>query len=351
MAEETYHDIGKFDLPNELELVADQNRQFGYRNKMEYSFTEDDNGEISLAFFKRGHKQKIPIKHSQLAHPWLNSTAQQILDWINKTDMTTRNLKSLIIRSNEKKETIAGLFIKDELFFQDYPELNETLKGFQLYYSTHKSPASVPTKLIYSEGQDNLKESITPPNHQTAKGQQQKASLNLSYGLFSFFQVNVPLFETVLTDMLPYLDRDIEVVDFYSGVGAIGLSLADHFKIGTLVDNVDEAIEFAVQNIEENNVTNCQAFASPAEKMTELITSDKTIIFDTPRTGLNNNVVRKVMEEKQQTILYLSCNLSTQARDIEMLKDVYQPTFVKLYNFFPRTPHIEGLVVIVKRKD
>ncbi|MCA9398036.1 class I SAM-dependent RNA methyltransferase, partial [candidate division WWE3 bacterium] len=259
-ASEVYRDIGKFELPNDLDIVADQNHQFGYRNKMEFSFTEDDSGEIQLAFFKRGHKYKMPIDSALLAHPWLNSTAKDILSWIRQNNLTNRNLKSLIVRSNERKETLAALFIKDELFFDSYPELNETLKGFKLFYSTHKSPASVPTKLIYSEGEESLTETISTPSG---------SKIDLSFGIFSFFQVNIPIFESALVDMYKHLPRNKDVVDYYSGVGAIGLSLADKIHTLTLIDSEPEAIEYAIINMEKNSIMNCQSLCSPSEKMTE----------------------------------------------------------------------------------
>jgi hypothetical protein len=97
--------------------------------------------------------------------------------------------------------------------------------------------------------------------------------------------------------------------------------------------------------------TAIEARCVPAEKMTELITSDKIVIVDPPRAGLHENVVARFLSEKPERIIYLSCNLSTQARDIKLLSEVYKVVFIKLYNFFPRTPHVEALVVLEKIED
>lgn len=82
--------------------------------------------------------------------------------------------------------------------------------------------------------------------------------------------------------------------------------------------------------------------------MRDIISRDHAIILDPPRAGLHEDVVKTLVHIAPPTIIYLSCNLSTQARDMRLLSQRYKPVFIKLYNFFPRTPHIEGLVVLEK---
>lgn len=333
IALETYGKIGGLILrPDQVEIVSDDDNHYGYRNKMEYSFAEEEDGTMSLAFFQRGKRHRFAVPESKLADPLLNKTAQLVRNWVNAQKIPYRSLKSLIIRTNNQGESIAALFIKDELPFESYPTLSKEFVGFQLYYSTHKSPASVPTKLMYSEGQDYLIADIF--------------GTKLKFGLLSFFQINIPLFEKALDDIAAFLDPKIPVVDFYSGVGAIGLPLSLNREETILVDSNNEAIEYAQDNIELNERKNCSAQCIPAEDITELISSDKMIILDPPRAGLHERMVNALIAKRPPRILYLSCNLSTQARDLRMLGEYYKPVFIKLYNFFPRTPHIEGLVVL-----
>ena len=84
----------------------------------------------------------------------------------------------------------------------------------------------------------------------------------------------------------------------------------------------------------------------PAEKIIDLISPEKIIIVDPPRAGLHRKVIDKILLETPPRVIYLSCNLSTQARDLKLLGEKYRVVFTKLYNFFPRTPHIEGLCVL-----
>ncbi|MFA7245168.1 MAG: 23S rRNA (uracil(1939)-C(5))-methyltransferase RlmD [Candidatus Magasanikbacteria bacterium] len=332
ITEETYKKLGgeifqDLDIP----LVYDDLDR-NYRNKMEFSFTELADGTKSLAFFHRGGKQRIAVSGSILAEEIINTTAKEILNWVNKNSIPMRSLKTLILRSNGKGQAIAALFIKDKLEFSDYPEAKENLLGFQLYYSTHKSPASVPTALLYTSGQDYLIADID--------------GTKLKFGLLSFFQIHMPIFQKCLTQIARHIGKNEKALDFYSGVGSIGLPLAQNFKELTLVDNNEEAIDYAKENIKLNKLKNVESFCKPAEKITELITSDKILIVDPPRAGMHDKVTDKILEVLPPKIIYLSCNISTQARDVKKLAEKYKIIDATIYNFFPKTPHIEGLLVL-----
>lgn len=354
IASETYSKIGNLILPADQIDIVEGDDDYAYRNKMEFSFVETPppslplkqgeeapspsssrrglgGGAISLAFFKRGKHHKIAVDGSSLAHPSINDTAQHILHWINEQHIPIRSLKSLIVRSDNNGRTIAALFIKDELSFNTYPALETPLTGFQLYYSTHKSPASVPTKLLYDEGDDSLTTTIK--------------SCNLSFGLLSFFQVNVPVFEKAHEDIAAFLNPKESLIDYYGGVGAISLPLSLNRPSCTIVDSSEDAIAFAKKNITQNNRV-AEAICAPSEEMYDLLDDTKSLILDPPRAGLHPKLIQRILIRKPPKIVYLSCGIDTQARDIRLLSEGYRPVFIKLYNFFPRTPHIEGLIVL-----
>lgn len=334
IAMETYGKVGGLILQQDPPKIASDDRAYGYRNKIEFSFAEKEDGTKSLAFFVRGKNIRMPIDGSELAEPVINAVAKDILAWINEQQIPMRSLKSLIVRSNGEGQAIAALFIKDELPFSSFPKAHGPLVGFQLYYSTHKSPASVPTKLMHSDGQDYLVANLK--------------STKLKFGLLSFFQINIPVFDEALTDIATFMHPKMPLLDFYSGVGAIGLSLSHNRDELTLVDSNEEAIQYAKENIELNGRTNTEAICLPAEKITDVITGDKQLIVDPPRAGLHHKVVSTILQRQPPRIAYLSCDLATQARDIRLLSEAYKVTFIKLYNFFPRTPHIEGLCILDK---
>jgi 23S rRNA (uracil1939-C5)-methyltransferase len=325
IAVETYHSIGGVDVP-EIEIGGAAG--LNYRNKMEFSFIEN-NGAVSLAFFKRASRYQVAIDGCVLARPEINAAAEKIVAWLNEQHVSAADLKTLIVRTSGER-TIAGLFVMKKMGMT-VPQI-EGLDALHVYYSDPQSPASLPTEIIASYGEPVLREKIL--------------GRTLEYGLFSFFQVALPVLELALRDIEKHLLPDVPLLDFYSGVGAISIALAGRVKNTELVESSEEAIYYAKKNIALNTLENFTATAAPAEKMVQLIESDKQVILDPPRPGLHAKVIDAVLAKPPRRIIYLSCNISTQARDLQLLGSAYRITFSKLYNFFPRTPHIEGLCVL-----
>ncbi|NCU39179.1 hypothetical protein EOL96_09220, partial [Candidatus Saccharibacteria bacterium] len=162
------------------------------------------------------------------------------------------------------------------------------------------------------------------------------------YATEGFFQVNIPVYEQALKDMSEWV-QDGEVIDLYSGVGSIGLAIGG--DMCSLIEIDENAVREMKRNITGLN-SNAKAVLAPAEKALSYISSTATIIVDPPRAGLHSEVISRLLETKPPRIIYLSCNPVTQARDIALLTEHYSIAHHRGYNFFPRTPHIEHLVVL-----
>ncbi len=334
IAKETYQRVGGLQF-DDLTIVSDD-EPFHYRNKIEYSFATTAEGKAIFAFHERGQYWAVHhLKNCALATHAINETAEKVLNWINTEGVPPDSIKNLVVRSNTKGETIAALFIKNKPKYLSFPERSGAWKGFHIYYSNPLSPAAVPTELLRTDGDIYLIETIQ--------------GTKLRYGLLSFFQVNVPIFEKTLDVMRQYTENAKEVVDYYAGVGSIGLSIAGKSQSLKLVENNAEAAMLAEENRVLNNLEHAEVHLMPAENETSFITSTATVIVDPPRAGLDKRMVRALLEAKPERILYLSCDLATQARDCKELVLEYTPIFSQLYNFFPRTPHIEGLIVLERK--
>jgi 23S rRNA (uracil1939-C5)-methyltransferase len=146
----------------------------------------------------------------------------------------------------------------------------------------------------------------------------------------------------VLEEISQHIHTD-KVLDLYAGVGSIGLSVARDRKL-TLVE-VNGAAFAEMQNNAAN--TNAQCILAKSEDVTEYITPDCTVILDPPRAGCDPKLIAKINTVRPESIVYLSCNPITQARDIAQLSN-YQIKKLQPYNFFPRTPHIETLAILSK---
>jgi len=320
-------------LPNPIEVFTD-GHEYEYRNKIEFSFWfETDTQQLSLAFFRRGTHGKISVKGTSLASPAINDKAQQVLTVLNEMQVIGRDLKTLLIRSNATGETSWQLYVKDPEFAHDefISHFEKGEKG-QVIFSNPLSPASVIT------------EYLTP---HTVRLTDTILGVKFNYATEGFFQINLPVYEQALTDMKTFIPEGKPVLDLYSGVGTIGLTIGGNDL--TLVELNKEAVREMKNNIIELG-KKATAVLAASEDVTEYITEDKVIILDPPRAGLHTDVIDRLLEVTPARIVYLSCNPVTQARDVAMLAEKYDVTSHKGYNFFPRTPHIENLVVLDLRK-
>lgn len=324
------HDIV---LPEPIEVFTD-GKQFGYRNKIEFSFWwSNETQQLDLAFFRRGTHGKIPVEGTSLAHPAINKAGRHILDVLRQRGAEAYPLKTVIIRCNQAGKVAAQLYVKDESFeqFTEDELENMNVAGFELIFSNPKSPASVITERLQAWGEVALSDDIL--------------GVPFTYATEGFFQINLPVYEQTLTDMKQWIEPGKPAVDLYSGVGSIGLTIGGEDV--TLVEINEHAVREMQRNITAlGREDSAKAILAASENALEHISSDATVIVDPPRAGLHEDVVKKLLETKPGRIIYLSCNPVTQARDVARLAESYGIRAHKGYNFFPRTPHIEHLVVL-----
>ncbi len=328
------HDIV---LDDTITVYTDE-KQYEYRNKIEFSWYWDkESDQLDLSFFRRGTHGKIPVEGTSLAHPGINRAAQAMRDLLRtKPDLRAYMLKTLLVRCDAAGNVALQLYVKEQSFIQlTGPELeglheNGNIIGFELIFSNPKSPASVITERLQAWGTTNLTDTIL--------------DVPFTYAVEGFFQINLPVYEQALRDMQQWVS-DKPVVDLYSGVGTIGLTIGGENV--TMVEINEHAVREMKRNITalEREKT-IQAILAPSEQALEYITSDRTIIVDPPRAGLHEDVTTKLLEAAPKRIIYLSCNPVTQARDVARLSEKYGIRAHQGYNFFPRTPHIEHLVVL-----
>ncbi len=333
LIEEAYelHDIV---LPDKIDVFSDE-KQLEYRNKVEFSwYFNKETDTLDLAFFRRGTHGKIPVNGTSLAKPKINEVAIKIRNLLRtKKDIMAYNLKTLLIRCDQNGNIAAQLYVKDPDFklFSEKELADLQISGFELIFSNPQSPASVITKRLQNWGTDNLVDNIL--------------NVPFTYAVESFFQINIPVYEQALTDMKKWVSANKPIVDLYSGVGTIGLTIGD--KNITLVEINESAVSEMRANIKSLGRENsAQAILSPSEKVLDCITNDSIIIVDPPRAGLHDDVIYKLLDTLPERIIYLSCNPVTQARDVAKLATNYGVKWHRGYNFFPRTPHIEHLVVL-----
>ena len=386
-------------LPAAIDIYCD-NVAYGYRNKVEFSWYSesvvsravsqkksglvsgpglfsDDTREIDadsdreessddtldLAFFRRGSKGKIVVNGTSLARPEINNLARTIRDLLRHKRVAARQLKTLLVRCDQSGSCVWQLYIKDRLPEIITADEAATLpaQGGEIIYSDPRSPASRITERLARFGNTTLTDTIL--------------GVPFRYACEGFFQVNIPVYEQALRDMRKWVSRessywqlghhqkiirdprevaqifsgvplatDQPILDFYAGVGTIGLTIADGNV--TLVEINADAVREMQRNITELDRTDARAVLAPSEQALDYITGKEIVIVDPPRAGLHTDVIATLLQQLPPRVIYLSCNPVTQARDVALLQQHYRIAWHRGYNFFPRTPHIEHLVIL-----
>ena len=331
----TLHDVT---LPGTIEVYCD-NVAYGYRNKVEFSWYSEagKHGDtLDLAFFRRGSKGKIVVNGTSLARPEINNLARAIRDLLHHKHTSARQLKTLLIRCDQSGSCVWQLYLKDRSSEIITAGEAATLpaQGGEIIYSDPRSPASRITERLAHFGNTTLTDTVL--------------GVPFRYACEGFFQVNLPVYEQALRDMRQWvpLTTDQPILDFYAGVGTIGLTIASGNV--TLVEINADAVREMQRNITELGHTNACAVLAPSEQALDHITGREIVIVDPPRAGLHPDVIATLLQQLPPRILYLSCNPVTQARDVALLQQHYRIAWHRGYNFFPRTPHIEHLVVLDK---
>ncbi len=314
--------------------VVHDDRLWHYRSKMEYSFWGDDDG-LHLALHLRGSHGKQIVGGSKLALPAIDAAANAVCAQLNRLrGIRAGDLKTIIVRCDQQGNAAAALYIKSESFAR--LELPAELHGLRVYHSNPRSPASVPTRLLYELGNCLLRDELL--------------GKTFVYDVDAFFQVNLPVFERALREIARQVDEP-DITDMYAGVGSIGLSVAS--RSVDLVELDPASVRMATQNAETSITArsgpDATVIEASTEKALDYITSEKPVIFDPPRAGLHDKVVERVISVRPPKVIYLSCNPATHARDLAKLMEAYTIDFFQVYNFFPRTPHIETLAVLRRR--
>lgn len=292
---------------------------------MEYSFWGDDDG-LHLALHTRGSHGKHIVTGSRLAMPSIDAAANAVCVQLNQLHVRAGDLKTIIVRATQDGRAVAAIFTKQESFLR--LDLPNELAGLSVFHSNPKSPASVATRLLYELGDTTLTDEIL--------------GRKFVYDATSFFQGNLPVYEQALTAIRAALE-EAEVVDMYAGVGSIGLSVAT--KSAELVELDPASAAMARRNLASSGLRGSVTEADSANAIQSIV-MDKPVIFDPPRAGLHAKVIARVLEVLPRQVIYLSCNPATHARDLKLLQEKYQITQFQIYNFFPRTPHIETLAVL-----
>lgn len=357
--------IGKLDLPEVSRIMGSEDVKY-YRNKLEFTFsnmkwltdyTKDTDFEQrnmnGLGFHLPGMFDRIlDIETCYLQENMSNAIRNRVKELADAHNYTFYNarrkeglLRNLMIRNNSNNEWMVVLILKEE----NNEALNNILKPLQ-----EEFPQIISLMYIINDKQndslDHLKAHIYAGKDYLIE---ELEDLKFKIGPLSFFQTNTAQALKMYQKIRDFADiqPDETVYDLYTGTGTIALFIARQAAKTIGIEYVPEAIEDARINQEWNNIHTVSFYSGD---MAKVLTNDfieqngrpDVIITDPPRAGMHQDVVEQILHMNPGKIVYVSCNPSTQARDVHLLKEKYDIQAVQPVDMFPHTHHVENILLL-----
>jgi 23S rRNA (uracil1939-C5)-methyltransferase len=391
--------IGKIELP-EIPAVLGADETKWYRNKLEYTFSskrfipapfyspeggtlqthksqlnESSNNQIesslsldsATAIPPSGgggagfHAKGLFDKVVEIERCWLqaeptNAIRKTITDFARKNNYSfydhklhTGFLRTVLLRICETGEVMVNVVMAED---------DEAKRNLLLEHLLKEIPGI--TTLLYTintKWNDSLHD--LDPVTVTGKGYvvERLEDLQFKIGPKSFFQTNTKQAEklySVARDYAELTGNEI-VYDLYCGTGSIGIFVSKLAKKIIGVEMIADAIEDAKENAALNNIHHAEFFAGDVIKICDdaffaAHGKPDVIITDPPRAGMHEKLVKKILEIAAPTVVYVSCNPATQARDLRLLDEKYVVTKVQPVDMFPHTHHIENVAQLKLRR-
>ena len=353
MVEDVVRRIGKNSdvlIEDTLESPIEKN----YRNKVIEPFSFNGK-EIITGFFKRKSHDVFQVEDNMLNSVLGNKIITELKNILNINKITVYDekkhsgiLRHVMVRTNSFNEAMLVLIINDKKVTEKIKSiLKEVMDKFKeitsVYVSLNdrKTNVALGHKNLLIFGEKTIKEDID--------------NIHFNISPTSFFQINLDQTKRLYSLAISMFENieNKKIADAYAGTGTIGMILSKKAKKVYSIEIVESAVKDGIQTAKENNIENVQFICGDVNKeLGKLIKAEKvdSIILDPPRKGIDEESLINISKVGIEEIVYISCNPSTFARDIEILeREGYKLVRVKPVDMFPQTSHIEVVGRLVKK--
>ena len=342
------------DVP--VDAIAGAEDTYGYRNKIELTFTATDDGP-ALGFHRAGRWDEVlEIGRCHLVGDAPNAAKDAVQRWARTTGLAAYDqrlhegeLRNLVVRHSARTGDVLLNLVTTDI---DVPrianlvdELEEAVPGLVgLLHTRNASAAETthghPVEVLH--GADHYREHLL--------------GLELHVPWNGFLQTNTAMCERLYGIAIEEarLTGGEVVWDLYSGIGSIGLALARDAGRVVGIEIVPEAVEQAAANARRNGIDNAEFVVGDVAKTIEPLIEagapvPDLVVIDPPRAGLTPKAVKRVVELGAQTVVYVSCNPTTLAGNAVLLVEGgYRLESVRPVDMFPHTPHVECVARFVR---
>lgn len=335
-----YADI---DMP--VSIIKNDNI-YHYRNKFKLPFGMEK-GKIVTGMYESERGRFVPIEDCIIHEEVLEKVRKQILEIMNKyklkayNERTREGYRSLIMRTFNNK--IALVFVVGdntdlEPMLSDLTRIEEVSSIYYSVNTNKKYINALENDLVHVFGKNCLNARIN--------------DLKLVFTPKSFFQLNTRQAEVLYDEAVSLIDEnDEEVLEAYCGVGVMSLMAARKAKHVTGVEIVPDAIDNAKKNARYNKIDNVDFVVGDSGSVMEEISKEKQLdclIVDPPRTGLDEKMINSILNSNAKKLIYVSCNPSTLAKNLSVLKEYYNIESIRAIDVFSNTEHVESIVYLAR---
>ncbi|GAK30120.1 23S rRNA (uracil-C(5))-methyltransferase [Weissella oryzae SG25] len=339
----------------ELRPTIGMTNPSGYRNKAQFP-VRVVNGKLRVGMYRRQSHELIDLPAISTQNPVTLKVVRTVRDILAEfgtsiyDEKRNRGLvKTLIARVSASTGAVQLTLVTSQV---DFPEIDDLIQAIMAALpevssiSQNINPDS--SSLIWGDdtkvlwGDEYITEDIN--------GKTFKLSPR------AFLQLNPEQTERLYQEAITALDltHADKLIDAYSGVGTIGISLAEHAGAVRGMDTIAESIDDANENAIDNGVTNAEYFVGAAENLIPRWSREgwiaDALVVDPPRTGLDKTLRETILATKPEKFVYISCNPSTLARDLVDLSKLYRVDYIQSIDMFPQTARWEGVVKLTKIK-
>jgi len=343
--------IGGFEAPP-VEPIVPAVQQLRYRNKLEYSFGNDESGELVLGFHRPGRWDLIDgVEDDILASERINEVREAVKAWCREEGLDAWDrdgqlglLRNLVVREGRRTGRVQARLV--------------TSPGSE--FRVDELAAATPADSFLWTRAEGVAETTRGGDTRVVKGSafldEELSGLRFRISPDAFFQTNTEMAEVLYgaaAELAGVTGRE-KVLDLFCGIGTIALVLALDSAEVWGVELVEDAVADAIENAKLNGVDNARFFAGDVRLvMRELLErsgSPDVVVVDPPRAGLSQKVVRRIIEADARRIVYVSCNPTTLAPNARQLVDDggYELRTVRPVDMFPQTPHIECVALLAR---
>ncbi|MDR0934994.1 MAG: 23S rRNA (uracil(1939)-C(5))-methyltransferase RlmD [Erysipelotrichaceae bacterium] len=336
-------------LDIDVKSCLGMNDPYFYRNKIQVPFGVDKKGNIICGFYKERSHEIIPIDECYIedkrAHPILN-TIKKLMKELRiapyNEDLRQGIIRHVLIRTSSTKPDLMVVLVVNhanfpgqrnfiKMLIEKHPEITTVVENI----NTRSTNVILGEKEYVLYGKGYIEDEIL--------------GLKFKISASSFYQVNPIQTETLYLEAIKEakLEKEDIVLDAYSGVGTIGLLMAEYVNKVLSVEINKDAVKDAINNARQNAISNVKFICDDASRYINN-TNEKidVIVMDPPRKGSDETFLKAVLKAKPKKIVYVSCSPETLARDLITLTKKYDIKSVQPVDMFPMSSHIENVVLL-----